>query len=147
MKWIKLITVCLLLTRIVYTDVTKGKIENICIRAGMTAGLLLAYGSGGVGEVWMGIKMSAVLLLALFFLFVIKGLGAGDIKLLCMLAVFYPKQIISIVILSFFAGAFWAVGKMIIRWFRKMPFYIRKEALHFSVPVAVSTLLVVGMAM
>lgn len=145
MKWLTVMTVLVLLIRAVYTDVRRGKIENSCIVAGMITGLLLAYGGGGIEKLWISIKMAAILLTAMFFLFLIKGLGAGDIKLLCMIAVYFPEQIISIVVLSFFTAAVWAVGRMAIRWLNKNPFYIRKETVHFSIPIAVSVLIIIGM--
>ncbi|MDE6761876.1 MAG: A24 family peptidase [Lachnospiraceae bacterium] len=145
MNGIKLAAVGLLLSGAVYTDIKKGKIKNGHIMTGLIAGLLCAYGIGGMGEVWLGIKTAAVLFPALFFLYVIKGLGAGDGKLLLVLAVFYPERIPSIVVLSFFTGAVLAVGRMSIRWIRKYPFYIKKETLHFSIPVAISTLLIMGL--
>lgn len=144
MSWIKPVMVSLLLAGAVYTDIKKGKIKNRHTMAGLIASLLCAYGTGGMAEVWLGIKAAAAFLPAVFFLYVIRGLGAGDGKLLLVLAVFYPKQILSIVMLSFFIGAVLAVGRMLIRWLRKYPFYIKRETLHFSVPVAISTLLIIG---
>lgn len=144
MKWLKLTIMFLLLIRAVSTDVKEGKIENRYMLAGMITGLLIAYGSGGVKAVWISAKVAGILLAAMFFLFVIKGLGAGDIKLFCTIAVFYPKQVLSVVILSFFTAAFLAIGKMIIRGINKKPFYIRKETLHFSIPIAVSTFVIIG---
>lgn len=145
MNGIKLAAVGLLLSGAVYTDIKKGKIKNSHIITGWMAGLLCAYGTGGMREIWLGMKTAAVLLPAVFFLYVIKGLGAGDGKLLLVLAVFYPRQISSILVLSFFIGAVLAVGKMTMRWLRKYPFYIKKETLHFSIPVAISTLLIIGL--
>ncbi len=145
MSGIKLAAVGLLLLGAVYTDIKKGKIKNGHIMKGLMAGLLCAYGTGGMEGVWLGIKTAAVLLPAVFFLYAIKGLGAGDGKLLLVLAVFYPERIPSIVVLSFFIGAVLSVGRMFIRWIQKYPFYIRKETLHFSIPVAISTLLIIGL--
>lgn len=145
MNGIKLAAVVLLLSGAVYTDIKKGKIKNSHIIMGWMAGLLCAYKTGGMGEIWLGMKTAGVFLPAVFFLYVIKGMGAGDGKLLLVLAIFYPGQISSIVMFSFFIGAVLAVGKMTIRWIRKYPFYIKKETLHFSIPVAISTLLIVGL--
>ncbi|MGN0152879.1 MAG: prepilin peptidase [Lachnospiraceae bacterium] len=142
---IQMVTAAVLLGRAVYTDVKNERIENSLILVGCTAGMLTAFCGGGISQVWNGVKMAGILLLALFFLFWIKGLGAGDIKLLCMLAVFFPNQAISILVGSFFAGACLSVGKMLIKHIKKESFYIRTETLHFSIPVAISTFVVMGM--
>lgn len=86
-----------------------------------------------------GIKMMCAVISVLFFLFIIKGLGAGDIKLLGVLALFFPEDAVSIIAASFFTGAVIAGGRMLIRACKKEKIYKRKETLNFSVPIALGT--------
>lgn len=139
MKWIKWLIVTAILIRAVYTDTKDGKIENRIILMGLFLGLTLSFGEGGMQEVLEGIKMAGIILAGLFFLFVVKGLGGGDIKLFCVLAVFFPKQIISVVMVSFFIGAVMAIGKMLWRWLRREKVFIRHETMNFSIPIALAT--------
>lgn len=139
MDWIKWLAVTAILIRAVYTDKKEGKIENRIILMGFVFGLFVSFADGGIQSLLESIKMAGITLLALFFLFVMKGLGAGDIKLFCVLATFFPKQIIPIVMLSFFAGAVLAVGKIFGRWLRKEKVFIRHETMNFSLPIALAT--------
>lgn len=139
---IKLLTAGMLLLRAVYTDVKKGRIENPLIVTGLMCGILFAAIRDGPQGIRHSIRMSAIVCTALFFLFVLKGLGAGDIKLFCVLAVFFPSQIIGIITASFFAGGAWALGRMLWRGIRGQALYIRHETMNFSIPVFAGTVLI-----
>lgn len=128
-----------LLFRAVYTDVKNGKIENGLIAFGLVFGLICAGMADGLPGLLSSVKMVCTITAALFFLFVMKGLGAGDIKLFAMLAAFFPEQILSIVIVSFFIGAGMALGRMAIRAVKHRPIYKRHETLNFSIPIAAGT--------
>lgn len=139
---IKLLTTGMLLFRAMYTDVKEGRIENPLIVTGLACGILFAAIRGGPQGIWQSIGTSAVVCMALFFLFVLKGLGAGDIKLFCVLAMFFPNQITGIIAVSFFAGGVWALGRMVLRRIRGQAFYIRHETINFSIPIFTGTVLV-----
>ena len=129
---------CVLL-RAVYTDVKTGKIENGNVLIGFMIGIILScieHGGSGLAE---SLKMAFVTLVALIFLFIIKGLGAGDIKLFCVLAAFYPRQIVSVIITAFFMGGAIGVGRMVYRWIRKQRVYIFREKMNFSIPIGLGT--------
>lgn len=133
--------VFLLLVRGMYTDVKENRIENRLILAGIFCGLILAWMDKGITGLAESVRAAGIMFAALFFLFVIKGLGAGDIKLFCMLAVFFPRDAVSVLVGSFFAAALLALGKMAVRGIRKQKIYIRKETLPFSIPITIGTLL------
>ncbi|MCM1180267.1 MAG: prepilin peptidase [Clostridium sp.] len=144
---IDLMTKCaagLLLCRAVYTDVRSQKIENRLIACGLVCGIVLAAIRDGPKGVWHSISMVGIVFAALIILFVIKGLGAGDIKLFCMLAAFFPSDILKIVIVSFFAGGGIAIVKILWRFIRKQALHVRHETMNFSVPVMIGTGLVIG---
>ena len=128
-----------LLLRAIYTDMKRGQIENRLIVTGLVLGFVCAIVTGGVSGLLDSVKMVCTITVALFFLFVIKGLGAGDIKLLAVLAAFFPKEIFSIVIVSFFVGAGIALARMAVRAVKHIPIYRRHETLNFSIPIAVGT--------
>lgn len=146
-EWVKLMLVLVILGRAVYTDVKQGVIENRNVMFGLLSGLICAFTGNGMEGVWQSVKMAGVMLVVLFILFVVKGLGAGDIKLFCVLAVFYPMYCMEVVIVSFLVAAVASIGKMVIRLIRKNSFYIRGETINFSIPIACGTLFVLWRGM
>lgn len=139
LEWIQLGITALLLIRAVYTDLKTGKIENRLIGLGLAAGLVCVCAEGGASQLLAGIKMMCIVIAVLFFLFAIKGLGAGDIKLLGMVAFIFPENAVSIIAASFFSGVAIAGGRMLIRAWKREKIYKRKETLNFSVPIALGT--------
>ena len=71
-----------------------------------------------------------------------RGLGAGDVKLLCVLSAFFPELLWDIVVASFVMAAVISVGKMMIRGIRRKNIYVPGETILFSVPVGIGTGLV-----
>lgn len=138
-KWFETGLVAVLLMRAVYTDLKTEKIENRLIGFGLISGFVCAYIRGGPSQFLTSAKMMCIIIFVLFFLFAIKGLGAGDIKLLGVLALFFPEDIVSIIAASFFIGAGIAGGRMIIRAWKKIKVYKKKETLNFSIPIALGT--------
>lgn len=134
----------ILLCRAVYTDISNKKIENRLIICGLVCGIFLAAIRDGPKGIWCSVKMVGIVFGALIILFVIKGLGAGDIKLFCMLAAFFPSDILKIVVVSFFAGGGIAIVRILWRVMRKQTLYVRHETMNFSVPVMIGTGLVIG---
>ncbi len=125
LKWIQLGITALLLIRAVYTDLKTGKIENRLIGLGLAAGLVCACAEGETSQLLAGIKMMCIVIAVLFFLLAIKGLGAGDIKLLGMLAFIFPENAVSIIAASFLAGAAIAGGRRLIRAWKREKIYKR----------------------
>lgn len=105
---------CLLMIPIVFCDIKYHKIPNKLIILGMV--------SSCVGRLWekgfigLGMSLGCMLIpfLLLFPLFVMRMIGAGDIKLFCMLAfMMTPEQIIYLLFYACLIGGIWAVIKMI----------------------------------
>ena len=124
-----------LLIRAVYTDVKTGKIENKLILMGLIMGVLLKYVTGGVTGVLEGLKMAFFITAALFLLFIIGGMGAGDIKLITVLSVIFPEQCVAVVVAAFIIAGIMVVGRMIHRAIRGKRVYIPGETIHFSIPI------------
>ena len=144
--YVKVIVAMALLLWAIYTDIKRNKIENRLLAAGLVTGILLVYLEGGGLGILDGVKRCFGVILVLFPFFLLKGLGAGDIKLLGVMAVFFPKEIISIIFLSFFIGAVIGIGKMVVRGLQKQKMYCKRETLHFSIPIAlgVSMAILIG---
>jgi prepilin peptidase CpaA len=135
----KMIMVMLLLAAAVYTDIKRDKIQNdMVIFFALTGGMSILFFEGSE-KVLDGFKAAAVVMAVLFLLFVIKALGAGDIKLLALIAFFYPSEGYHIVIVSFIAAGLWAMGRMVVRRIKRQKVLIAGETLHFSIPIAISS--------
>jgi len=130
------------LLRAVYTDRMRGKIENKLLLFAYVSGTILNALSGDLSLIVYGFKMSLVIFLLLFPLYLIKGLGAGDIKLLCVIAMYYPDKVTKVTIASFVIGAIYIIFRMIIRAFKKEKIYEKKETIHFSIPIMIGFCLV-----
>ncbi|MDO5154355.1 MAG: prepilin peptidase [Eubacteriales bacterium] len=139
----KFSVVGLILLRAIYTDFKEGKIENRWMIFGIITGLVFANIRDGPEGVWLSTKMMVITFFVLFILFVLKGLGAGDIKLFCVLATFYPENILWVIVCSFLAGGLIALGKMLVRFVRGKTMYIRQEKMNFSVPILIGSLIVI----
>ncbi|MCR5701183.1 MAG: prepilin peptidase [Lachnospiraceae bacterium] len=125
------------LLRAVYTDRKRGKIENKLLLYAYISGIIINVCSGDISLITDGFKMSLVFFLLLFPLYLIKGLGAGDIKLLCVLAMFFPRMIINVTIASFVIGAAYIIVVFLARAFTGKKIIQKGETIHFSIPIMV----------
>ena len=132
------------LIRAVYTDIKKGIIENRLLISALIIGAVLRVWLNGLMGFVFGLKMSVAMVAILFPLFLIKGIGAGDIKLLGVIALYMPDRIFYITAAAFILAGIWSVGRMIIRKVSGKKLWIRNETLHFSIPIAAGTLLAGG---
>lgn len=99
----------------VITDLRTGKIHNILIATGLVAALafhgIAAHGtgileaSGGALGLIPALGGIAVGLAALFPLYILRAMGAGDVKLMMMVGAFLgPLETFGVVVLTFAAG-------------------------------------------
>lgn len=139
----QLILIMSVLLRCLYTDMKKGKIENKVILIATLLGIMLNYVTGGFDAVVEGVKMAGIIIALLYALFLIKGLGAGDIKLLSLIGLLFPKHAFMITALSFILAAALALIRIIIRLLKKEKALVRGETIHFSIPIALACILVV----
>lgn len=142
--YLKCAVIFLLLIRTVYTDIRKDRIENKALAFSIICGFGIMLLFGETKDLLQGIEMAVVVTLVLFLLFLLKGLGAGDIKLLAVIALYFPKSGIPITGISFIVAGIIALGRMVLRKIRKKEVIIRGETLHFSVPIAIAVMFVLG---
>ena len=139
MEWIRIILVFMLLGRAIYTDVKRGIIENSMIGMGLiVAGIWTGFNTGAEGLL-QSAKMVLLIFGFLFVFYLVKGIGGGDVKLLCVMAAFFPELVLDIVVVSFISAAVISVGKMVVRGIQGKTVYVSGETLLFSIPVGIGT--------
>ncbi len=108
-----IIILFVMLTIAAVTDLLFDKVYNEWVLIGVTCGLAGALcNNGAEGLLWALLSMTAPVIL-LYPLFVIGGLGAGDIKLLAAAGCFLPvKETITCLGIAFLIGAVLSLLKM-----------------------------------
>lgn len=143
MEWLKIFVMAMVIGRAIYTDMKNGIIEN----RNMAFGLITAFGCSYWHDKVEGLAKSGKMVLLvfgiLFLLYLVRGLGAGDVKLLCVLAAFVPEIALEVLAASFVAAAILSVGKMVVRKLHQKTVYIPGESMKFSLPVGIGTAIAV----
>lgn len=167
MKEIQLFSLLLLAGLAVLFDLRNGKIPNCIIVTGLGCGAayqVLNSGPAGI-LLYSGGILLPVLIFGLFYYF--RMIGAGDIKLICMLGGFLgPAECFTCIAASIFIGGVISVGIMLYHrsiYQRLFSFseYVRdylitkqwkpylkdvpeQAKISFSVPVLLGTMVVIG---
>ena len=121
-------------------DYRSMRISNRVILAGLAMGVIYDLLTGGKEMLRYGLLGMLIPLVMLFAFFVLRLLGAADIKLFSVLGMFMgPVSIIRCMFYSFVFGALFAIIKLVIS---------RKEndrrIIRFAIPIFLSVLLYVG---
>lgn len=117
---VMLLTLFALLGTATLTDIRSRRVPNALLMGGVAAGIALqltqlpgpgplftAGGAIGIGAALAGI---AVGFAALFPLYALRAMGAGDVKLMMMVGAFLgPLQTFGVVVLTFLAGGVLAI--------------------------------------
>ncbi|MCK0506465.1 A24 family peptidase [Aromatoleum anaerobium] len=115
------ILLCALLAIAVVTDIRRRRIPNALVLIGLVLGSLLQllppsglgplHPEGGVIGLLSALPGVAVGFAALFPLYLLRAMGAGDVKLMMMVGAFLgPLQTFGVVVLTFLAGGVLALG-------------------------------------
>lgn len=142
MEWVKVIMIVILLGRAIYTDVKTGLIENRNIVCGLLTAFLWSYCNDQIDGLAESCRMVVLIFVILFVLYVIKGLGGGDVKLFCVLAAWMPKSVLDVVVVSFLVAAVMSMGKMMVRGVQRKTLYVPGETMKFSIPMGIATAIV-----
>lgn len=121
-------------------DIRTGKIPNYLIIIGYVLGIGTILIQEGVDNLWICVARAAWPILLLYGLFYIRAVGAGDIKLLSVVSVFFTfEQMIDVIAFFFAFGAMASLIKIIIyhRIFGRKARYIKLSIFIMTAVLAV----------
>ena len=135
-----LIFLVILLLAAVFTDWKTGKIPNFLILIGSIAGILIGQPPG------KKILGTMVVIIIFFPFYLIRALGAGDIKCIaCVYLYLTTEQFLSMILYTFLTAAVTAVSKMICYKFQhKEIISLRMLTIHLAFPILAGVLLSTG---
>jgi len=119
--WLALAPMGLLLLASVWTDVKEGRIPNQFVFSGLVLGILLntalpegqGFASslpGGLG-LWGALAGAAIGLAVMLPMYLLRAMGAGDVKLMAMVGAFLgPEDILGAALGTFLAGGVLSLG-------------------------------------
>lgn len=149
----------------VILDFATGKVSNKLILIGLLLGLCLRFYQGGLNQVGNYLLGITVPFLALIVVFLIGGIGAGDIKLFSVIGGFVgAKDVLVCIVAAIFIGAVISIIKIlmnknffvcfshIIQFFsgfyqtQKIQVFKKEKSntIHFTLPILISVLLSLG---
>lgn len=137
MLWIIYLFLDVLIGTAVVYDVYFKKIPNYAVAAGVAGIIPIMYGEqawAGVGFYFLRVLIIGAIL---YFLYVLGGLGAGDVKLVSVVAAaFSTAEALSFIILMFMCGGVCGLIKLVIRG--KIT---GKARILFTIPIAMAYVL------
>ena len=120
-----MIVLLLILMAAVYMDYRQNRIPNWMIVFGVLSGLLISFIHGGIGMLCEGLFGIVLPIILLYPVFMIGGLGAGDLKLFAVAGSYLGIKGITIsFIVAFVIGAIISLVKM-------MCFHNFKERIYY----------------
>ncbi|WP_022777318.1 A24 family peptidase [Butyrivibrio sp. AE3009] len=121
----------------VFQDLTRDKIYNLWILPGLAAGLIMSAtkGAASLGNAFLAVLIAFLVLLPVYLL---KGIAAGDVKLIMATASFLSfQELYSCILYSFLVAG--AISLLIII-FKKN----KHKTIHFAVPVMAGAMIAIG---
>ncbi len=113
---IRIVVLFLILTVAMATDFRRYRIYNLLIALGLALGLVLNCIQSGLSGILGSLMAAVVPAAALIMFFALRMLGAGDIKLFCVIgSIMGIEFILYSMIFSFLAGGFIALAIMLER--------------------------------
>lgn len=130
----------------VYFDLLNRKIPNFLNFFGIIVGLSLALFGLGRLNIWMSIFGMIIPFVLLFVLFVMKVIGAGDIKLYCAIGTLVGMKVVYIIGGSFVIGAIAGIGEVIrkLRTGNMSEIFVFRKRICFSIPIAIATVVFIA---
>ena len=120
------------------TDILKNKIFNVWLLLGCMARMVICIADSHTEGAFLLLAKAGITILLLLPVYMIRGIGGGDIKLFAVLSMFLSSgEFISSVIIAFFIAAVFGMTKML----------MKKNAectIHMAVPILISVLTVTG---
>ena len=125
----------LFLSAAALSDLSKRKISNRLVLAGLLCGALLSFHAGGFGMLLDGFLTAAAILAIFWIFFSVRLIGAGDVKLLMATAVFVGSGVIMNSIIPILVFSVITICVLAIRERR-----LRNLDIPLAVPVALGVL-------
>ena len=114
------------------TDMMKNKIYNKYAVAIFAAGLLMSVVTGGIGALPVALLSALITFVLMLPVYLIRGIGAGDVKLLTGASAFLtPAQLPAFIGISFVLAAVYGAGRLIVS-------RGKRRTIRFAVPVFLS---------
>ncbi|MBQ9233815.1 MAG: prepilin peptidase [Lachnospiraceae bacterium] len=120
-------------------DLRTYKIPNVICFFGIISGLLfnlILYGASGLKMSLFGMVCPVVML---YLMFLVKIVGAGDIKLLAGIGAFVTKKIIYVIIIAFVIASIYSFFYVLLKLGRivrkKIKSHYSFSRMHLSVPI------------
>ncbi|CAG9245451.1 prepilin peptidase CpaA [Paraburkholderia unamae] len=99
------------------TDIVSRRIPNLLIAFGLVAALAVQFALHGAlpgAAIWLGGALTGFGLLLPFYL--LRGMAAGDVKLLMMLGAWLgAAAIVNVAVSTFIIGGIWSLGIVLVR--------------------------------
>ena len=116
----------------VITDLTEDIIPNLLVLLGAVLGIVCQIVEGG--QLFFSLGDAALILLCLIPVYMIGGLGAGDVKLRALIPLYIGlESTANLIISAFLAGAVCSAIKFAYSKAIKIP--TTKMTIHFTVPI------------
>lgn len=113
MRWLMMILISILIIAVI-SDFQSYKIPNLVILTGLVLGIFYRMEQDGVIGIINAFVCMILIFLFLFPFFLIHGIGAGDVKLFCVMASFLSmKHTMICFVYSFVLAAILSVFKML----------------------------------
>lgn len=108
------ILICVLLIAVI-VDITSYRIPNMCITIGILTGLIRAFALGGIEMVLRAAGLTLIVFALGYPFYMMRGIGAGDVKLLMVIACYLPKEELEVcVVATMVIAGLVAITKMVI---------------------------------
>lgn len=133
-----MIILLIIMSMAVITDIRSYKIPNKYILTGFISGMGIRYFQEGFQGLFTALFFMVIIFIFLFPFFLMHGIGAGDIKLFCMMTAYLNKNIIlECFLLTFTIASVMSIVKML--WqgtlllkIKKILYYLEAVALTQS---------------
>lgn len=110
----KIILTLLILSVAVWMDVRSCRISNRLIGTGLVLGFLVQVEQCGIRGMGIFLVNISIPVILLYLLFLMRALGAGDIKLFSVISSIWNLKVVSVTIIAaFLVGAVLSLGKLI----------------------------------
>jgi len=161
------ILICVLIIAVI-VDITSYRIPNMCITVGILAGLVRAFSLGGIKAVLGAVGLVFIVFSIGYPFWLMRGIGAGDVKLLMVIACYLPKEELKLCVVAaiLMAGALAVIKMLLYRESRERLWYLlcylrkliwcqtadtyvvnrrdKRCVIRLSVPMLCSVLLIAG---